>query len=188
MKCCCSASCASWARCDEVLLQRVVRILGTVAAPLVVVAAPDQALPPLPEDVTVVRDSVKDRGPLQGIADGLRAVSPRAESAYVSSCDAPLLSPAFVRAVADRLDDHEIAVPVADGFHHTLAAVYRTSVLAHVDALLADDRMRPFFLFERARTREIPESELRVADPQLNSLRNMNTPLDYEAILGELGL
>src|SRR5262245_54263717 len=50
----------------ELMLPRVVRLLGEVVAPIVVVAAPDQAVPPLPAHVAVVRDEAKGRGPLQG--------------------------------------------------------------------------------------------------------------------------
>src|SRR5947207_9913868 len=81
----------------ELMLPRVVRLLGEAAAPVVVVAAPGQEVPPLPPDVTVVRDEEKGRGPLQGLAAGLDALAGRAEAAYLSSCDVPFLRPAFVR-------------------------------------------------------------------------------------------
>lgn len=177
---------ASLAFGDETLLQRTVRILSEVVSPIAVVAAPGQALPPLADDVIVAHDEVADRGPLEGIAAGLRAVARHAGAAYVSSCDVPLLTPAFVRHVIGQLADHEIAVPVADGFHHPLAAVYRTAVLAHVDALLAEDRLRPFFLFERADTREVAEATLRTVDPDLASLRNLNTLADYERAVRDI--
>ena len=60
---------------DEFMLQRVVRIVSGVVAPVVVVAAPDQDVPPLPEDVIIARDAERGRGPLQGL---LVATVPRA--------------------------------------------------------------------------------------------------------------
>src|ERR1051326_5390008 len=87
---------------DEVLLQRVERILRAVVQPIVVVAAPDQDIPSLPGDVTVVRDAERGRGPLQGLAAGLGALAGRADAAYVSSCDVPLLGAEFVRRLIDR--------------------------------------------------------------------------------------
>src|SRR5947207_12117554 len=80
----------------ELLLPRVVRILGETVSPIVVVAAVDQELPPLPADVQVVRDEEKGRGPLQGLAAGLAALAGQADAAYASSCDVPLLKPAFI--------------------------------------------------------------------------------------------
>src|SRR5262249_12531540 len=81
----------------ELMLPRVVRLLSAAVSPLVVVAAPDQDVPPLPVDAVIVRDEEKGRGPLQGLAAGLAALRGRAEAAYLSSCDVPFLQPAFVR-------------------------------------------------------------------------------------------
>lgn len=170
----------------ELMLPRVVRILQAAVQPVVVVAAPDQELPALNSDIEVVRDEEKGRGPLQGLAAGLRALRGRAEAAYVSSCDVPFLAPAFVRRMIELLGDHDICVPRVDGFHHPLAAVYRTMVVEAIDRLLAADRLRPVFLFESQPTRLVSAAELRDVDPELKSLRNLNTPADYEATLREL--
>ena len=80
----------------ETMLQRVVRLLGTVVSPIVVVAARDQDLPVLPPDVIVTRDEREARGPLEGLRAGLKALPPAVDAAYVTSCDVPLLVPAFV--------------------------------------------------------------------------------------------
>src|SRR6516162_8765549 len=64
---------------DELLLPRVVRLLRQAVDPVVVVAAPDQDVPPLPDGVAVVRDEAKGRGPLQGLAAGLAALRGQAE-------------------------------------------------------------------------------------------------------------
>ncbi|MGK4008238.1 molybdenum cofactor guanylyltransferase [Sorangium sp. So ce1036] len=176
----------------EALLQRVVRRLGEAAWPIVVVAAPGQALPPLPGGVLVARDPEEGRGPLLGIAVGLEAVAPRAGRAYVSSTDAPFLHPAFVRRVAAlQAEGHAIAVPRADGHLHPLAAVYDGSARGAAAALLAEGRLRLSSLFERVPTRIVEpalllsDPRLREADPALRSLRNVNTPEEYAAALRE---
>lgn len=46
----------------ESMLARVVRLLREAVSPVVVVAAADQELPPLPEGVRIVRDCHPDRG------------------------------------------------------------------------------------------------------------------------------
>jgi molybdenum cofactor guanylyltransferase len=171
------------------LLQRVVGIVGRVVdGPVVVVRAPGQDLPALPNGVEVATDSREGRGPLQGIAAGLQAVAGHAERAYVSSTDVPLLHPAFVGAVlrAAEPDDVDVALPVAHGFRHPLAAAYRPALLPAVEQLIAEDRMKPAFLFDRVRVRELGEAdllsdrELALADPELLSLLNVNEPAEYE--------
>jgi molybdopterin-guanine dinucleotide biosynthesis protein A len=171
----------------EFMLPRVVRLLGEAVAPIVVVAAPDQDIPSLPSQITIVRDDEKGRGPLQGLAAGLTALRGRVDAAYASSCDVPFLRPAFVRRLIDLLGEHVIAVPRVDGHYHPLAAVYRLEVADAACRLLAEDRLRPFFLFEAVRTRVVEATELADVDPPFETLRNLNTPEDYEAALHTLG-
>ena len=170
----------------ELMLPRVVRLLGATVRPIVVVAAPEQDVPPLPADIRIVRDEEQGRGPLQGLAAGLESLNGQAEAAYLSSCDVPFLQPAFVRRMIDLLGDHSICVPYVGDYHHPLAAVYRIGIGAAVKRLLAENRLRPFFLFEAVPTRIIKASELTDIDPGLMSLRNLNTPADYEDALRQL--
>ena len=171
---------------DELMLPRVVRLLSEVVAPLVVVAAPGQDIPPLPADVAIVRDDEKGRGPLQGLAAGLRALQGRADVAYASSCDVPFLQAAFVRRLLEQLGDHHICVPRVGDYHHPLAAVYRVGVVEAVERLLQANRLRPIFLFDEVPTRVVEAAELADVDPTFQTLRNLNAPEEYEAALREM--
>jgi molybdopterin-guanine dinucleotide biosynthesis protein A len=75
-----------------------------------------------------------------------------------------------------------------DGFTHPLSAVYRRTTLPHIESLLAQDRLRPAFLFDAVRTRRVKPEEMTSADPRLHTLRNLNTREDYLAALAEAGL
>lgn len=172
----------------ETMLQRVVRLLGTVVDPIVAVAARDQALPQLPDATIIARDEREQRGPLEGLRAGLRALPESADMAYVTSCDVPLLVPAFATRMFELLEGYDIAVMEVDGFAHPLSAVYRRAVLPHVESLLAKDKLRPVFLFDAVRTRRVQPDEMRSVDPDLKTLRNLNTPEDYAAALAEAGL
>ena len=170
----------------ELMLPRVVRLLSEVVRPIVVVAAPDQDLPSLAREVEVVRDKETGRGPLEGLLAGLRALSGRCEAAYLSSCDVPFLAPAFIQRLIDLLDDHAICVPHVGNYHHPLAAVYRLDVSDAVQQLLQENRLRPVFLFESVATRVVSSAELQDVDPTFQSLRNLNTPEDYDQAVREI--
>jgi molybdopterin-guanine dinucleotide biosynthesis protein A len=170
----------------EFMLPRVVRLLREVVEPIVVVAAPDQDLPPLPNGVLTVRDEHPGRGPLQGLAAGLAALEGRADAAYVSSCDVPFLRPAFVGRVIDLLGDAQICVPTVGDYHHPLAAVYRVEVIDVVRRLLDENRLRPFFLFDAVPTRVVEPAEFADVDPTFQTLRNLNTPEEYEQALRDV--
>ena len=171
------------------LLRRVTGIVARAVAPgpVVVVTAPGQALPKLDPAIEVVADAREGRGPLEGLAAGLTAIGDRAPVAYVSSTDVPLLHPAFVRRVLEALDDNsDIVLPEVGGFRQPLSAAYRTRLLTSVNDLIAADRMRPAFLFERSRVLPMNEADLlrngalARLDPTLASVRNLNEPADYE--------
>ena len=96
-------------------------------------------------------------------------------------------SSAFVRQMLDLADGYDVAVIENDGFAHPLSAVYRRATLPYIEELLAHDRLRPAFLFDAVKTRRISPAQI-TADPQLRTLRNLNTREDYEQALAEAGL
>jgi molybdenum cofactor guanylyltransferase len=172
----------------ETMLQRVVRVLSGVVAPIVVVAARDQRLPGLPSNVILTVDEREQRGPLEGLRAGLKALPATADAAYVTSCDVPMLVPGFVTRMIELLGDHDISVMEIDGFPHPLSAVYRRTLLPQIESLLEEDRLRPVFLFDSVRTRRVRPEEVLPVDPELRTLRNLNTPEDYAKALSEAGL
>jgi molybdenum cofactor guanylyltransferase len=169
---------------SETMLQRVIRLLSEIVPTIVIVAAVDQELPVLPPHAVVTRDEREGRGPLEGLRAGLKTLSAEVERAYVTSCDVPLLVPAFARQMLDLSRGYDAAVMEIDGFTHPLSAVYRRSTLACVEDLLANDRLRPAFLFDAVKTRRVRPEEM-TADPDLRTLRNLNTREDYERALSD---
>jgi molybdenum cofactor guanylyltransferase len=173
----------------EAMLQRVVRLVyGVVACErVVVVAAPSQDIPKLPNDVIVARDADEFLGPLAGMAVGLKALRQRfsgIDAAYVTGCDFPLIVPAFVEQMFSLLSEFDAAVPTNVGRRHVLAAVYRPGVRSHVERLLANEQFRLQSLLKEINVREVATNELRTVDPMLNSLRNVNSESEYQEALG----
>jgi molybdopterin-guanine dinucleotide biosynthesis protein A len=170
------------------LLRRVSGIVArAVDGPVIVVCARGQHLPELAAMVEVVEDEAEGRGPLQGLARGLRAIGDRASVAYLSSTDVPLIHPAFVRRIVGELsDDHDVVLPEIGGHRQPLAAAYRASLLDIVEELIAADRLRPAFVFDRCRVRRLGEQALvedpvlARLDPRLRSVQNLNDPADYQ--------
>ena len=172
------------------LLRRAVGIAGrAVDGPVVVVRTRGQKLPTLPAGIEVAEDERSGRGPLQGIAAGLKAVGERARDAYICGVDSPLTHPAFIRHVVRCLDaDHDVALPSAHGFDHSLAAVYRIADVAPaIDELLAGDELGMGALMAHLRVFKLDAAALladpavAVFDPRLDSLLNVNTPEEYAA-------
>src|SRR5262249_20361866 len=115
---------------------------------------------------------------------GLRVLPETVEFAYASATDVPFLEPAWIGRLGALLGENDLAIPFVDGYHHPLAALYRrATVLPVIDDLLRTDRLRPVFLMETLRTRVVTADEMRSVDPDLGTLRNLNTPEDYQRAL-----
>ena len=173
---------------NEVLVQRVVRLLSEVVSPVVVVAAPGQELPPLPANVLVARDELEAQGPIGGMAVGFAALRGQVDAAYVSACDVPLLNPEVVRLICDHLGDADIAIPVDGTFPQPLSAVYRLTLAGRLNEMLAAGNLRVIRLWDGASVNQIPLASLREIDPELDSFRNANTPEEFAAIQRRAGV
>lgn len=173
----------------ETMLERVVRLVGSVVGPVVVVAAAGQVLPPLPDFARVVRDPQPGRGPLQGLAAGLAAFDDTVEWVFATATDVPFFEPNWIAGLHALSGGFDLVIPRAEGYLHPLAALYRRrAAAAAIGELLRQDRLRPVFLTESLATRVVEAEELTGIDPELRTLRNLNTPDDYRAALKAAGL
>ncbi|HEX4071269.1 MAG TPA: molybdenum cofactor guanylyltransferase [Planctomycetaceae bacterium] len=172
----------------ETMLTRVVRIVGEVVSPVVVIAGAGQELPDLPSGTLVAEDETPDQGPLGGLAAGLAVLRGRTEAVYLSACDVPLLKPQFVNALIEALGRHELAVPWDGRYFHPLAAVYRLTVEARVNWMIAESRLSIHRLAEECDARRVDVQELRAIDAELVSLRNVNSPHEYREAMRMAGL
>ncbi len=168
---------------DQPLIAHLVQHLSQRFADIVVVAAPDQALPALP--VTLVRDAVAYQGPVGGLYYGLSAI--RGSAAFVTSCDAPFLQLPLIDYLLSQLDHnggaYDVVVPVWQDRLQPLHAVYRRRVVPHLHAQLTAHRLRPVYLYDRVPTRKISPTDIKRFDPEGLSFLNMNTQADYQAAL-----
>jgi len=162
---------------DEPLIAHIIRRLGRIFAETVVVAAPDQELPPLP--AALVHDQVAYQGPVSGIYHGLKAATK--EVCFVTSCDAPFLNLTLISHLLSQITDWDVVVPFWQERFQPLHAVYRRSVAPLLHEQLERSELRPISLYPKVRTREISEDEVRRFDPEGLSFLNMNTPQDYQA-------
>jgi len=168
---------------SETMLGRIVRVVSQVVDEVWVVAREGQ---PVPGDFQVVRDPEEGLGPLAGLRAGLEAME--AERAFLTSCDVPLLRAAYVERLLELSRGFPIAVPRVGDHMMVTSAVYSREVLPLARRLLEEHRLRPLFLVEGFDARVVTEQELRDVDPELESLRDCNTPEAYRDALRTAGL
>jgi molybdopterin-guanine dinucleotide biosynthesis protein A len=188
------------------LLRHVTGVVQrAVDGPVFVVRAPGQELPELDREIVVRDDPREGLGPMQGLAVGLRAAAEhpaRPDVAFVCSTDLPFLHTAFVRAVlagfasgpepetgpeTETESEVDAVLPIVRGFRQPLTAGYRTALAPLVEELLGEGRLRPAHLLAECRVRVLDEAalltdrDLAAADPELESVVNVNEPDDYAA-------
>jgi len=171
----------------ELMLQRVVRLVAAAAQPVVVVAGPGQSLPDLPPQILVARDPVAGRGPLVGFATGLAVLPDSAELFFATGADSPFIVSTWIPRLVELIGDADLAIPTIDGVPQPLAAVYRRrAAMRAIEQLIASGRSALVDLVAVLNTRLVTADELRDIDPDLATLRNVNTPEEYRAALSEL--
>jgi molybdopterin-guanine dinucleotide biosynthesis protein A len=92
----------------------------------------------------------------------------------------PFLSARLVRLLSGLRRGADLVVPLTEKGHEPLCALYRVSCLPAAERQIAEGDLRVASLFRHVRTREVPESRLRSADPELLSFFNANRPGDLE--------
>ena len=159
------------------LILHTVATLRRVCAEIVVVAAPDQAMPPM-DGVTLVRDEVAYQGPVRGLYHGL-STSTRSIS-FVASCDSPFINTGVVSHLLSFVTDYDVVVPRWGGRDQPLHGVYRRTVLPALEAQLANGELRLGSFLDKVRARRMDADEIRTFDPEGLSFLNVNTPEDYD--------
>jgi molybdopterin-guanine dinucleotide biosynthesis protein A len=168
------------------LLARSVKTLFEVTNQIVIAAAADQDLPPLPVDTLIVRDIEPSKGPLAAFVRALAALPLDCERTFLLACDMPFLSVEFLRFLAERPPQADAVVPHTAGRWHPLAGLYCREVQPTVERILASGSRRMLDLIGAISVDRIDDHELRRFDPELRCLRNVNTVEEYAAALREL--
>jgi len=176
------------------LYERVARLLarGLGGGPIVVVDRFGSNLD-VPSWLERTTDSQPDAGPLVGLLAGLEALAGRVDSAVVVPCDLPLLHPAVVRKLAQSLASgpFDVAAPMsrAEGRRLTLPGAWSLSSTKAVKFALEAGQRSPARVAEGLSCSPLTlasiaeDPDVSQADPNLDSLRDIDTPEDHAALL-----
>jgi len=168
------------------MIERQVRLLGTVARKVFVVGWPadlsKSKLTNIIRDLTFLPDKLEGRGPLGGIYTGL--LQSRSEYNLFLGCDMPFVDGGFLeflcrRALESRAD---VTVPKSRARRlEPLCAVYRKRAAGAVRHSLANGENKVNRFFPRVRCEVVPWREIALAGFPPTIFDNINTPEEYEA-------
>ncbi|MDP3427032.1 MAG: molybdenum cofactor guanylyltransferase [Humidesulfovibrio sp.] len=130
----------------------------------------------------LVLDASPARSSLTGIRTAL--ANARTEQVFITACDTPFLRPALLSALLAQLrpEDDVVLPKKPDGYFEPLCAIYSRRCLPHIEAQLAREDYKIIRFFDKVRVSPLPVEALLLADPELVTFRNANTPEDLELL------
>lgn len=158
---------------NECLIQKVIEQLDGLFEGILVVTNRPESYAFL--RCSLVKDRIEGLGPLGGIYTALRQIYPC--KAFVFPCDMPLLNRDLIRYMLEvSRDGYDILVPqVGEGLYEPLHAIYGPKCIPAIEELIAQNRLRIFYLYSRVRVRYVKPEEIRSYDPELSCFLNINT-------------
>jgi molybdopterin-guanine dinucleotide biosynthesis protein A len=128
----------------------------------------------------IVYDAAPERAAIHGL---VRALEEARDRVFVLAVDLPAVTPALLRAIAERALDSDAAavIPRADGRLQPLAAVWRRSAAAAAERRVADGDLSLHGLAEAVGAEVFEEPEWKRIDPSGTAFANLNTLEDWAA-------
>lgn len=137
-----------------------------------------------PTHIRILNDQVDLENPLAGILTGFE--NARHGLAAVVACDMPLISSNVIKSLRRKVEGFDCAVPIWEDYNiEPLCGVYgvRNSIAA-ANLAIQDGKIGPKHMVSYIqKVSYVPVSSLRFLDPNLESLRNINYPNEYEELL-----
>lgn len=137
--------------------------------------------------VRTVVDLLRERGPLTGIFTGVAAA--KDEINFCVACDMPLIQTGLVQYMMNMAHGYNAVIPAIHdetrGWRcqiQPLHAVYNKNCLSLMEQHLREGRRSLHELVRSLNVRYIMEKEMARFDPEFHSMRNINTPDEYQSL------
>ncbi len=159
--------------------QRMLEILDPLVDQTIIMLAGDQKIPDFDEKlnkkVTIGRDSIKEKGPLQAISDAVPLISGSTDSIYLLTCDLPYLNREWLIELSNNLTGEIMGVcAVTDGYKNALLGCYKKKVLARIEYQLKAGKKNAMSIWEGFNISFMEPSRM-----QRILCKDMNTPAEY---------
>ncbi|PKM79548.1 MAG: hypothetical protein CVU88_05505, partial [Firmicutes bacterium HGW-Firmicutes-13] len=152
--------------------------LKTVFSEIIVVGDNEKYFSHMP--VLFTRDLIVK--PVKNSLTGVHAGLSKSTGDYslVTACDMPFLNLRLIDYLSNYpVNEHDAVVPLVNGAHQALHAIYSKNCVAHLADYLEKDLYRIGYFITKINTKYIPQEEIEKYDPEFLSFLNINTQEDY---------
>jgi molybdopterin-guanine dinucleotide biosynthesis protein A len=161
----------------EILIARAARVLRPLFQHAIVVTQDEEIA--RAANLLAVSDIFKNKGPLGGVH---AALSHFQNPTFCVACDMPFLRADAIEFLCTQFKNCEVLAPRIQDRMETLHAIYAPSCLPVLERELQNEKIaRADRVLAPLRMKFVEESELKVFDPDLKFLANLNTPEEWRA-------
>lgn len=135
-------------------------------------------------NVRILNDQFEFENPLAGVLTGF--ANAKNDYAAVVACDMPLINSAVVKSLGRYAEKFDCAVPIWEDYNiEPLCGVYKVKASVEAATLaIQDGKVGPKHMVSYIpRVNYVPVTLLQLLDPRLDSLRNINNPIEYEELV-----
>ena len=93
-----------------------------------------------------------------------------------------------MKLLAEQAGDYQAVIPIIEKRIYGMTALYRTDSHTLMEPLITSGSLKVSGLVDVLATKRITKQTLQSADPDLDTLRNINEPADYLQYLDSLQL
>lgn len=130
-------------------------------------------------DMTIVTDIDPSKCALAGLHAGLFYASH--PYAFVTACDTPFVKPEIIKYIIDQIEPgYDVIIPKTDDGLEPLSAVYSKACLPLIEENLSQKIFMIKKFFRKNKVKEVEPDQLKMIDPELRFVFNINTPKDLE--------
>ncbi|SPF47983.1 putative molybdenum cofactor guanylyltransferase [Candidatus Desulfosporosinus infrequens] len=132
-------------------------------------------------DVPIIQDESLNRGPLEGLYQGLKAAT--YDEVFFVACDMPFLEANLIRLLAKWAPEYDIVVPRLQSGTHPLHAFYNRRCLPAIKRSIETGRLKVGDLCQTCSVKYVEETELQAFGDLSRVFCNVNTPNEWSAIV-----
>lgn len=162
----------------ETFLERILSNLTDFKHRFIITNNNPSFFPPL--DADFYPDLVPGIGPLGGIYTALNKAEEN--QIFITTCDMPLITKTSIETIA-YAGDYDLIIPVHNGKFEMLFAVYSKKCLSQIEDMIINRQYKITGIFDddSLLVKKVP-----VDDSFMKTLRNINTPEEYNKLTGNL--